>query len=242
MKSKSNTKAKPTAKAKSNTRAKAKPQAKTKVPAKTKPAVTAAPPPATRGSIGQQTFEQVTKLVANEKISLAQAFKRVAESTGRSADTIENTYYRIARKHRARSRAKMGGKRRGRPSVTTATPTPAPHGSIGQQTFDRVQELVAKEQISRDAAFTKVAAATGRSAGTISNTYYRVARAQGGAVLAKKGAVVQGRRGRPPVSSSGAASGLLTQLAEMIRRQEQELDKLRKENARLQEIRKLLGS
>ena len=111
-------------------------------------------------------------------------------------------------------------------------------GSVGQEIFEQIQELVAEEKISRAAAFKRLAETTGRQAGAISTNYYRVARKRGVGARAKKGSE---RRGTPRLAAS-AASGLLLQLAEVIRQQEQELEKLRKENSRLGEVRKLLQS
>jgi ABC-type phosphate/phosphonate transport system ATPase subunit len=53
---------------------------------------------AKRGSIGVQIFEQVEKLVGEQKIGRTAAFRRLAEKTGRQQGTVAANYYRIARK------------------------------------------------------------------------------------------------------------------------------------------------
>ena len=52
---------------------------------------------AKRGSIGVQIFEQVEKLVSEQKIGRTAAFRRVAEKTGRQQGTVAANYYRVAR-------------------------------------------------------------------------------------------------------------------------------------------------
>jgi len=131
----------------------------------------------------------------------------------------------------------MGGRIKSKAAVT-ATPEPGKRGSIALEIFQQVDKLMGDEKLGRTAAFTRIAEQTGRKVGAIANNYYRIARQQGVPLRARKGAA---RSGRPPVTAS-AASGLLGQLAEVIRQQEQELEKLRKENSRLAEVRKLLGS
>ncbi len=50
-----------------------------------------------RGQIGAQIFAQVERLVADQKLSRAHAFKRVAQKTGRKEGTVSANYYRVAR-------------------------------------------------------------------------------------------------------------------------------------------------
>jgi len=50
-----------------------------------------------RGSVGVEIFEQVEKLVADQKIGRTAAFRRLAEKSGRQAGTVAANYYRIAR-------------------------------------------------------------------------------------------------------------------------------------------------
>jgi hypothetical protein len=52
---------------------------------------------ARRGSVGVQIFEQVEKLVGDQKIGRTEAFRRVAAKSGRQQGTVAANYYRIAR-------------------------------------------------------------------------------------------------------------------------------------------------
>jgi len=52
---------------------------------------------ARRGSVGVEIFEQVEKLVADQKIGRTEAFRRLASKTGRQQGTVAANYYRIAR-------------------------------------------------------------------------------------------------------------------------------------------------
>ena len=53
---------------------------------------------AKRGSIGDEIFEQVEKLVAESGIGRTEAFRRLAAKSGRQQGTVAANYYRIARK------------------------------------------------------------------------------------------------------------------------------------------------
>ena len=67
-------------------------------------------------------------------------------------------------------------------------------GSIGQETYDAVAALVAGGATAK-AACEQVAAETGRSVGTVTNTYYRIARkAKGDGAPSARGR--RGPRGR----------------------------------------------
>jgi hypothetical protein len=52
---------------------------------------------AKRGSIGVEIFEQVEKMVGDQKIGRTEAFRRVAAKSGRQQGTVAANYYRIAR-------------------------------------------------------------------------------------------------------------------------------------------------
>ena len=52
---------------------------------------------AKRGSIGVEIFEQVEKMVGDQKIGRTEAFRRLAAKTGRQQGTVAANYYRIAR-------------------------------------------------------------------------------------------------------------------------------------------------
>lgn len=73
-----------------------------------------------RGKIGPQIFEEVEALVASEKITRSEAFKRISERTGRREGTVAANYYRIARQSGAtiQPRTRRGpGRPRGRRSA-----------------------------------------------------------------------------------------------------------------------------
>jgi hypothetical protein len=69
---------------------------------------------ARRGNIGVQIFEQVEKLVSEQRIGRTEAFRRVAAKSGRQQGTVAANYYRIARQRGTklaprRRRLGMGG-------------------------------------------------------------------------------------------------------------------------------------
>jgi hypothetical protein len=65
----------------------------TKAPAKaTKPKRRGRP-----GRVGNEIFEQVQSLIAEQKMTRTGAFKRIAEKSGRNEGTVAANYYRVAR-------------------------------------------------------------------------------------------------------------------------------------------------
>lgn len=121
----------------------------------------------------------------------------------------------------------------------------AGRGRIGAQIFDQVEKLVAAEKITRSEAFKRISDQTGRREGTVSANYYRIARQQG-ATLQPRGRRGPGRpRGRTGAAGSEIATAIshvssaLTELQAAVRRQESDLTRLREENARFDEIRRL---
>ena len=113
-------------------------------------------------------------------------------------------------------------------------------GNVGEEIFKQVEKMVAADKISRSAAFERIAKKTGRNKGTVAVNYYRIARKRG---------TVSKRRGRRPASRAGTAGtqavlkraeAALHDLAALVKRQEAELVTLRKENASVQAIRKLI--
>ena len=115
----------------------------------------------TRGSIGKASYEAVRKHIDAGK-KATEAFRLVAEETGRSTATVQTAYYRVARslpdgggvqlRPRKKSGAKRAaaktsgasrtGARRGRPpkSAPTASGSAA---SAARQLSDAAQALVA---------------------------------------------------------------------------------------------------
>lgn len=134
---------------------------------------------------------------------------------------------------KAQPKAAKTPKRRGRP------------GRIGNEIFEQVQSLIADQKTTRTGAFKRIAEKTGRNEGTVAANYYRVAR-QRGVKLQKRrrrgsaaAPVVRALKGRPP--SSNRALTVVQELAELIRKQSSEIERLLRENQRFQEIRRLLA-
>jgi hypothetical protein len=111
-------------------------------------------------------------------------------------------------------------------------------GTIAGETHAAVDRLTAAEGITRAEAFARIAAESGRRPGTVAAAYYRAARAAG---------TGRPRRRR---TATGAADGAeravaalrqaLGELGELVRRQEQELERLRADAERYAEVRALL--
>lgn len=69
---------------------------------------------ARRGNVGNEIFDQVEKLIAEEGLSRTNAFQRLSEMTGRRAGTVAANYYRVARQRGAelQPRAPRGSRKR----------------------------------------------------------------------------------------------------------------------------------
>ena len=115
------------------------------------------------------------------------------------------------------------------------------HGSIGKQIFEQVEQLTANG-MKKLPAFKQISESTGRAVGTVAANYYRIAR--------KKGAPLRARRrgpGRPPGRLPGTAkassriAAALEALVSAMKAQEEELTRLRRENARFAQVRRLLS-
>jgi hypothetical protein len=72
----------------------------------------------TRGSVGNEIFEQIERIIADEGLSRTQAFQRLSEMTGRRAGTVAANYYRVARQRGAalQPRRRRGTARTRRPA------------------------------------------------------------------------------------------------------------------------------
>jgi hypothetical protein len=95
-----------------------------------------------RGSIGNEIFEQVEKIIADEGLSRTHAFQRLSEMTGRRAGTVAANYYRVARQRGAtlQPRAPRGsGRRRGAGRASSSAGVDA---ALAKAT-DALQELSA---------------------------------------------------------------------------------------------------
>jgi hypothetical protein len=87
-----------------------------------------------RGNIGNEIFEQVEKIVAEQGLTRTQAFQKLSEDTGRRAGTVAANYYRVARqrgaplqprKRRTGTRGPARGAGRGRGRGRRAAPASA---------------------------------------------------------------------------------------------------------------------
>lgn len=110
-------------------------------------------------------------------------------------------------------------------------------GAIGQQIFDEVQRLTADGTVKRLAAFKQIADASGRQAGTVAANFYRIAR--------QKGATLRARGGGTRSTGARGSSRILTTLRlleRQVQQQQEEIQRLRKENAKFAKLRRLLLS
>jgi len=69
-----------------------------------------------RGNIGNEIFDQVERIMAEEGLSRTSAFQRLSELTGRRAGTVAANYYRVARQRGAtlQPRAPRGSRAAGK--------------------------------------------------------------------------------------------------------------------------------
>jgi hypothetical protein len=114
-----------------------------------------------RGSIGKASYEAVRKHIDEGK-KATEAFKLVAQETGRSTATVQTAYYRVARslpggggvqlRPRKKTAAKAAAKtattrktpaRRGRPPKSGAGTAPTSAAAIARQLSDAAEALVA---------------------------------------------------------------------------------------------------
>lgn len=116
----------------------------------------------------------------------------------------------------------------------------AKRGEVGPEIFAQIEKMVAAEKIGRTEAFNRLAQKTGRQPGTVAANYYRIAR--------QKGTKLAPRRRRGSVGRSGAAHGVmqraaaaLEEVAGVIRKLEEQITQLRRENQRVAAIRRLVG-
>jgi hypothetical protein len=122
---------------------------------------------------------------------------------------------------------------------------PAGRGRIGAEIFEQVEKMMAEEKMTRTEAFQRLSEATGRRPGTVAANYYRVARARGAklAPRGRRGGTTRTRRRRGGGDSQAVvtrAMASIEELAALARRQEQEIARLRQENAQYAQIRRLM--
>jgi hypothetical protein len=131
----------------------------------------------------------------------------------------------------------------------------AERGSVARETFEQVQVLVA-DGTSLKAAFGKLAATTGRSAGTIQAAYYRHAR-KVGAVNERLGRPTKSaqpaarantrKRGRPAraaaaTTPAGDLAQRLAEAASTLQSLSAEVSQLEKDAAAWRDVKKLVAS
>lgn len=105
-----------------------------------------------------------------------------------------------------------------------------------EKTFEQVEQLVAEKNIPKSAAFKEVAKATGRKPGTVAVVYYRFAqRKRGGAAATRRGA-----RRTAGGSVVQRANAVIKELASLVQQQQREIDRLRKESAWVDKLRRAL--
>jgi len=109
-------------------------------------------------------------------------------------------------------------------------------GAIGQQIFDRVEQLTANGAMKRLAAFKQIAESSGRSTGTVAANYYRIARLKGAPLRSRRPRMAAGARGK----TSSRVAAALNVIAAALRSQEQELAQLRSQSAAFAKLRQLL--
>jgi hypothetical protein len=115
-----------------------------------------------RGSIGKASYEAVRKHIQAGK-KATEAFRLVAQETGRSTATVQTAYYRVARSlpggggvqlrprkktaaKRAAAKAASAGKpaaRRGRPPKNATAVAAGSAASVARELSDAAQALVA---------------------------------------------------------------------------------------------------
>ena len=103
-----------------------------------------------RGEIGQRTFDAVHALVHKSGMKTTEAFKKVADETGRSVGTVQTSYYRIARQTPG-SGVKTRS-RKNKPHVAAPRKTRDASSSPAGELNEMARELEARAQKLREIA------------------------------------------------------------------------------------------
>jgi hypothetical protein len=121
-------------------------------------------------------------------------------------------------------------------------------GNVGETIYAEVTRLIAGAKMSKRDAFARVAEAQGRRVGTVSASYYRVARQRGEGRRASSSGTGSARarrsghaRGASTLDAISALKRALDQLARAVREQDREIARLTEENARYAEIASLIA-
>lgn len=116
----------------------------------------------------------------------------------------------------------------------------AKRGEVGPEIFAQIEKMVAAEKIGRTEAFKRLAQKSGRQPGTVAANYYRIARRKG-AKLAPRRRRLGGVRGGSAHGVIQRASAALEEVAGVIRKLEEQIVQLRRENQRVAVIRRLIS-
>jgi hypothetical protein len=92
-----------------------------------------------RGQMGPAIVAEVERIVSEEGISKTDAFKRIAESTGRSVGTVSVTYYRLTGK---KKKATAPARRRGRPRGSAK----AQHAGAASRALRELAKLILDQE------------------------------------------------------------------------------------------------
>jgi hypothetical protein len=97
---------------------------------------------AARGNIGNEIFDQVEKIMAEEGLSRTSAFQRLSELTGRRAGTVAANYYRVARQRGAtlQPHAPRGSRGAGKRTAKRAAPAGDVDAALARA-MESIQEL-----------------------------------------------------------------------------------------------------
>lgn len=127
----------------------------------------------------------------------------------------------------------------------SGTTPKGPRGSIGPETYDAVKKLI-DAGMNKTEAFAQVAKETGRSAATVTTTYYRIAKRKpggGGVRTSAKSAkaatrkAVGGQTDRLAADARAAIDALHQHVAAL----ETQLEELAQKSQELERIKKALG-
>ena len=116
----------------------------------------------------------------------------------------------------------------------------AKRGEVGPEIFAQIEKMVAAEKIGRTEAFRRLAQKSGRQPGTVAANYYRIARRKG-AKLAPQRRRIAGGRGGSALGVVQRAAAALDEVAGVIRKLEEQITQLRRENQRVAVIRRLVA-
>ena len=127
----------------------------------------------------------------------------------------------------------------------SGTTPKGPRGSIGPETYDAVKKLI-DAGMNKTEAFAQVAKETGRSAATVTTTYYRIAKRKpggGGVRTSAKSAKAATRKavGGQTDRLAADARAALDALHQHVAALEAQLEELAQKSQELERIKKALG-